>query len=290
VVLVRAPAASRARSLGCVGQASVAASQRNAASSRATATATTPAGLRRSTCSRCQCWCSLRCARQAISMSRGSCPAWRRARVAPIGWAVAVLVSGLDQQPPGMAGAGFGDRSLAAGVAGGSLRRDDPEEAGYLGWPWEASEAADLGAQPGRRERVDPAEAPQPRDRLGVGGSGDRAVERGEQCLPASEGELDAGKVVGERCLSTGILEAEPANPDQAGTARSTFCPRRSAGRSAVGTSTAGGGPASDPRVDRRSPAPDRGSAHPRSKAPTRMTTRQRPAAATAAASPAGRS
>ena len=72
-VLVLAPAASRARSLGCGGQTSrVAASQRNAASSRATAIATTPAGLRRSWCRCVQRWCSRRCARQAISITRGS--------------------------------------------------------------------------------------------------------------------------------------------------------------------------------------------------------------------------
>ena len=57
-----------------------------------------------------------------------------------------------------------------------------PEEQARLGEPLEA---ADLGAQPGRRERVDSAEAAQPRDRLRVTGRGDCLLEHTGQRLAA---------------------------------------------------------------------------------------------------------
>lgn len=37
-----------------------------------------------------------------------------------------VVVGGLDQQPPGVAGAGFGDLALTAALAAGVLGADDP--------------------------------------------------------------------------------------------------------------------------------------------------------------------
>ena len=55
--------------------------------------------------------------------------------------------------------------ALAALVAGGVLRGDDPEVGGQLVGVIEAVKVADLGAQAERGERVDPAQAPQPGDR-----------------------------------------------------------------------------------------------------------------------------
>ena len=80
--------------------------------------------------------------------------------------AAAVVVGGLDQQPPGVGGAGLGDRPEPALAAGGVLGRDDPEVGGELVGMIEALPLADLRAQPERGERVDPAQAPQPGDRV----------------------------------------------------------------------------------------------------------------------------
>jgi hypothetical protein len=59
---------------------------------------------------------------------------------------------------------GLGDRSLAALEVGGPLGGDDSEESRDHRSLWEAVEVADLGAQSGGSECVDPAEAPQPGD------------------------------------------------------------------------------------------------------------------------------
>jgi hypothetical protein len=83
----------------------------------------------------------------------------------------------LDKQPAGVAGAGLGDRSLAAALAAGVLGGDDPEVGGQAVGVLEAIERADLGAQPERGERVDPAQAPQPRDRLGPRRCGGELLE-----------------------------------------------------------------------------------------------------------------
>src|SRR5919198_5148965 len=77
---------------------------------------------------------------------------------------VAVVVSCLDEQPARVAGAGLCDRALPAFDVRAALGRDDPEEPRQQLWPPEASEVADLGAQPGGRERVDPSKAAQPGD------------------------------------------------------------------------------------------------------------------------------
>ena len=79
---------------------------------------------------------------------------------------MAVVIGGLDQQPPGVGGAGLGDRPQPALRAAGVLRGDDPEVGGELVGMIEALPLADLGAQPERGERVDPAQAPQPRGRV----------------------------------------------------------------------------------------------------------------------------
>src|SRR5207247_8305718 len=76
----------------------------------------------------------------------------------------AVVPGGFDEQPPRVAGAGLGDRPEAAAFAGGVLRRDQPDVAHQLPWAGEALEVADLCAQPGGGQRVDPAQAAQPPD------------------------------------------------------------------------------------------------------------------------------
>jgi hypothetical protein len=66
------------------------------------------------------------------------------------GWA-AVVVRGLDEQPAGVRRAGLGDRALAALGVRGALWGDDAQEARQPVGVGEAGEAADLGAQSGRR-------------------------------------------------------------------------------------------------------------------------------------------
>jgi hypothetical protein len=65
-----------------------------------------------------------------------------------------------------MAGAGLGDRALAALVAGAVLAGYETEKAHQPAGPLEAPEVADLDAQPDRAERVDAAQAAQTRDIL----------------------------------------------------------------------------------------------------------------------------
>jgi hypothetical protein len=77
---------------------------------------------------------------------------------------------GLDEQPAGVLGAGLGDLALAASLAGAALRRHEPDVAHQLPGPLEPAEVADLGRQADRGQRVDPAQAPQPGDRLRVRG------------------------------------------------------------------------------------------------------------------------
>src|SRR4029079_6876525 len=101
---------------------------------------------------------------------------------------VAVVVSGLDQESAGVAGSGLGDRALAALVGGVVLGGHEAEVGAQRVGVREAREVADLGAQPDRRQRVDPAQAAQPGDRRGprrlVGYLGELvldAVAAGEQ-------------------------------------------------------------------------------------------------------------
>ena len=130
-------------------------------------------------------------------------------------WLVAVVVRGFDQQPACVAGAGFGDRALAALGVRGSLGWDDPQEPGEQGGSREPSPVADLCREPGTGERVDPAEAAQPGDHGGVAGVGDRVLERSDQCASATSEQLDRGEVVNERALRAGIFEIVGAQPGQ---------------------------------------------------------------------------
>ena len=82
---------------------------------------------------------------------------------------LAVVPAGLDQQPAGVPGSGLGDRALSATLTGAVLRGHQPDVAHQLPGALKPREVADLGAQPGGGERVDPAQAAQPRDGLRVG-------------------------------------------------------------------------------------------------------------------------
>ena len=80
--------------------------------------------------------------------------------------AAAVVVGGLDQQSAGVGRAGLGDRPEPPLGAGGVLAGNDPEVGGELIRMIEASPLPDLSAEPERGQRVDPAQAAQPRDRV----------------------------------------------------------------------------------------------------------------------------
>ena len=86
----------------------------------------------------------------------------------------AVVPGGLDQQPAGVPRAGLGDRALPALLTAGVLRRGQAEVAHQLPGLGEPLKLADLGAQSDRGERVDPAQAAQPGDRLLPGEPGIR--------------------------------------------------------------------------------------------------------------------
>jgi len=70
----------------------------------------------------------------------------------------------LDDQPPRVGRASVGDRPEPALLTGGVVARDDPDIRGELVGMIESLPLADLGAQPERGERVDPAQAAQPGD------------------------------------------------------------------------------------------------------------------------------
>ena len=76
----------------------------------------------------------------------------------------AVVPAGFHQQPSRVPGPGLGDLTETALLAGARLRRDEPDVAHELPGAGEPLEIADLGAQPDRGQRVDPAQAPQPSD------------------------------------------------------------------------------------------------------------------------------
>ena len=167
----------RARWMSVLCQSRVAASQQNAASSRAHAIATVPVRLPRVPARCVQRSCRRRWQRHAICTTRGSWPAWRACETQAHGGLVTVVVGGLDQQPAGVRRTGLRDLALGALIVGGVLARHHAEEPREQRWLGEAGEVADFRAQSGGCERVDPAEAAQPCDRLGVAALGDRLLE-----------------------------------------------------------------------------------------------------------------
>src|SRR5205823_5967507 len=75
----------------------------------------------------------------------------------------------LDQQATDVAVADLGDRALPASLAGGVLGRYEPDERHQLLCAAEAAEVPDLRDERERGQRVDPAQAAQPRDQPAPG-------------------------------------------------------------------------------------------------------------------------
>ena len=97
----------------------------------------------------------------------------------------AVVPGRLDQQPAGVLAAGLGDRPAPAALAGGVLGRHDAEIAHDLRRVPEAVEVADLRAQPGGGQRVDPAQTHQPPGGLRPRRLGQRPRDLGLELLAA---------------------------------------------------------------------------------------------------------
>ena len=121
----------------------------------------------------------------------------------------AVVVGRLDQQPPGVGGAGLGDRSQPPLRAGGVLGGDDPEVGGELVGMIEALPFADLGAQPERGQRVDPAQASEPGDRVRARGA-ERELGRGRP-RPGRGGRSARRARAGSRPASPGRRDRRTA-------------------------------------------------------------------------------
>jgi hypothetical protein len=116
-------------------------------------------------------------------------------------WA-AVVPGRLDEQSAGVSGTGLGDRSLAAALAGGALRRHQSEVAAQVRGAREAGEVADLGAQADRGEGVDAAQAAQPGDGVGPGRLGDEPLDvAGDQDHGEDRPEDGEARADGERPL-----------------------------------------------------------------------------------------
>lgn len=75
-----------------------------------------------------------------------------------------IVPGGFDEDPPGVAGAGLGDRPVGVCLAGLLAGGHESEPGAQLDGAGEASEVADLEHDHQRRERVDPAERSQPAD------------------------------------------------------------------------------------------------------------------------------
>ena len=127
--------------------------------------------------------------------------------------AAAVVVGGLDQQPAGVGGAGLGDRPEPALSAGGVLAGNDPEVGGELVGMIEAPPLADLRAQPERGQRVDPAQASQPRDRVRARRAERELREVGLDLVAAGDQHVVGVQVVGQRRPRGMIGEPDRGQP-----------------------------------------------------------------------------
>ena len=107
------------------------------------------------------------------------------------------------------------------------------------------AKSPDLGAQPGGRQRVDPAKAAQPGDHCGERAVAELLLERRDQRRPAADEHLDRGEVVNERRLRARLVEAQAAQPAHVQPASRSRRPRSGA-RGATRSSRAGAGRASD--------------------------------------------
>ena len=138
---------------------------------------------------------------------------------------MAVVPGGLDQQPAGVFVPGQGDVPAVLLVAGGVLRRDDPEPCGQLPRVREPGEVADLGDQPERGDRRDPTK---PRQYLHLTGpplaAGDLSqpgVERVELTLdPVHVDQQLLQRLLRERIIEAlasratrGVASSTPSSP-----------------------------------------------------------------------------
>jgi hypothetical protein len=124
-------------------------------------------------------------------------------------WAT-LMPGGLDEQPPRVPRAGFGDRTLPAGLSGAVLGRDQPEVAHQLGGSLESGEVAHLGGEAYGVERVDPALAAQPRDGVRERREGHQFADRRFERVASDEGRVDRADVVGQRCLRAALVKVDP--------------------------------------------------------------------------------
>ena len=130
----------------------------------------------------------------------------------PRAGAVAVVPGRLDQQPAGVARAGLGDRPLPAPLASRGLGRHQPDVAHQPAGAGEATEVADLGAEPDRRQRVDAAQAAQAGDLALAGRAGDRRRDQSLELRPAVQQRLDRAAVVAQRRLGRPSRSSTPAS------------------------------------------------------------------------------
>jgi hypothetical protein len=86
--------------------------------------------------------------------------------------------------------------ALPALLAAGVLRRRQAEVAHQLPGLLKPLEVADLGAQPNGREGVDPAQAPQPGDRLFPWRAGNQLGDELLQRVAADHDRVDRAKVL----------------------------------------------------------------------------------------------
>ena len=123
------------------------------------------------------------------------------------------MPSGLDQQPAGVLVPGQGDVPAVLLIAGGVLAGGDPEPRRELARVREPGEVADLGDQPERGDRRDPAEPGQDPHLAGpplaAGDLSQPRVERVELALDP----VDMDQQLLERFLGERIIEALAREP-----------------------------------------------------------------------------
>jgi hypothetical protein len=109
--------------------------------------------------------------------------------------------------------AGLGDRALAAAFPGGVLGRHDPEKPRQPLRSLKAPEVADLGGQPARAERVDPAKAAQPGDRDRERRRRPRFLQPAIERIAPGDSGLHGREIVDEGRLRAWVVEAKTGDP-----------------------------------------------------------------------------
>ena len=165
----------------------------------------------------------------------------------------------------GRAWSRLGDRALAAGLAARVLGGHEPEVAHQLPARCEAGEVADLGAQPDRGERVDPAQAAQPGDGLRPTASRARARRSCASSVVAADARARRSRRGSQqRHLRAALAEIDARQPRAV---RCVHVAAVSSKRTLVAQqqlATAGGGRASDRRARPRARGRGRAAPPPR--------------------------